>query len=109
MLPPVSLPIEKPTNPAAVAAPGPALERMAQRQRGPDDLFIGEDALVAIDQRRLVGTETGSGIDQCMKDGLFRPADIERHDFFAGRCGDARDAQCSTPVVVLTGTILRPS
>src|SRR3954464_1728036 len=26
MLPPVSLPIEKPTNPAAVAAPGPALE-----------------------------------------------------------------------------------
>src|SRR5580692_8507739 len=26
MLPPVSLPIENPTNPAAVAAPGPALE-----------------------------------------------------------------------------------
>src|SRR5215813_12016528 len=26
MLPPVSLPIEKPTKPAAVAAPGPALE-----------------------------------------------------------------------------------
>src|SRR5271167_2523833 len=26
MLPPVSLPIEKPTNPAAVAAPGPALD-----------------------------------------------------------------------------------
>src|SRR5207249_10979263 len=26
MLPPVSLPIEKPTRPAAVAAPGPALE-----------------------------------------------------------------------------------
>src|SRR6202521_4064931 len=26
MLPPVSLPIAKPTNPAAVAAPGPALE-----------------------------------------------------------------------------------
>src|SRR4051794_16852358 len=26
MLPPVSLPMEKPTSPAAVAAPGPALE-----------------------------------------------------------------------------------
>ena len=26
MLPPVSLPTEKPTNPAAVAAPGPALD-----------------------------------------------------------------------------------
>ena len=26
MLPPVSLPMEKPTNPAAVAAPGPALD-----------------------------------------------------------------------------------
>src|SRR5215470_20381023 len=26
MLPPVSLPIEKPTSPAAVAAPGPALD-----------------------------------------------------------------------------------
>ena len=26
MLPPVSLPMEKPTKPAAVAAPGPALE-----------------------------------------------------------------------------------
>ena len=30
MLPPVSLPIEKPTSPAAVAAPGPALEPDAE-------------------------------------------------------------------------------
>src|SRR5690349_6055489 len=33
MLPPVSLPIEKPTRPAAVAAPGPALEPDAPSSR----------------------------------------------------------------------------
>src|SRR5256886_4243125 len=33
MLPPVSLPIEKPTRPAAVAAPGPALDPDAPSSR----------------------------------------------------------------------------
>jgi len=33
MLPPVSLPMEKPTSPAAVAAPGPALEPEAPSSR----------------------------------------------------------------------------
>src|SRR2546429_9424 len=33
MLPPVSLPMEKPTRPAAVAAPGPALEPDAPSSR----------------------------------------------------------------------------
>jgi hypothetical protein len=38
MLPPVSLPIEKPTRPAAVAAPGPALEpKLVAEARGAAD------------------------------------------------------------------------
>jgi hypothetical protein len=38
MLPPVSLPIENPTSPAAVAAPGPALD--------PDDPSSGSQGFI---------------------------------------------------------------
>ena len=71
MLPPVSLPMEKPTSPAAVAAPGPALEppRPFFEEPRVHGLPAEPDVVEGERAEAELGDQHGAGVVQALHDG----------------------------------------
>ena len=81
------------------------LERVTESQSRANDVFVGQDALVAVDQGGTIRAIAGTRVDQCAEHRLFGAADVKGNRFLTG-CGcDARDGHISTRYFVLFETL----
>ncbi len=71
-----------------LAGPRALPERVAQRQRRPHDLVVGELTLVAVHDRRALAPEGGTRLRQRLEQRLLGARQIKRHDLLAGRRGN---------------------
>ena len=54
---------------------------MTESQSRANDVFVGQDALVAVDQGGTIRTIAGSRVDQCAEHRLFGAADVKGNRF----------------------------
>ena len=80
-----------------VAARRSFLQGMAERQRGPHQLVIGQDFVVAVDHGRARAAEARASLDQRFEQRHFVGQQIQLAEFQARRGGNAWESQWISP------------
>src|SRR6185437_12236739 len=77
----------------------PFLQGVSECERGANNVFVGEHAFIAVDDRGACGAVARTGLNERLKDGFLPATWVSGHyGLFAGSRSHTRNAHASTPI-----------